>query len=270
MKHAIRTFERMLLARGAQPLDEHDLAQPALVFAPHPDDETLGCGGTLLKKLSAGARVGVVFLTDGRRSHARLMAEDELRAVREREAQAACRALGIEPQQVFFFGFADGELSRFQREATARVAQLLSEWRPVEVFVPYRHEPPSDHYVTYQVVMSALAQRHMHTLVYEYPIWFWDHWPWTSVRAHSAIARGGALKRSLLASMRLLRDFRCAVDITDVLDRKRAALAEHRSQMMRLAPDPRWAILGDVSNGEFLECFFQRYELFQRRTTNDE
>ena len=46
-------------------LDRTSQRAPAIVFAPHPDDETLGCGGTILKKRSLGAPVEVVFLTDG-------------------------------------------------------------------------------------------------------------------------------------------------------------------------------------------------------------
>src|SRR5579885_2284019 len=42
---------------------------PALIIAPHHDDETLGCGGVIALKRAAGVPVQVVILTDGSRSH---------------------------------------------------------------------------------------------------------------------------------------------------------------------------------------------------------
>ncbi|MGQ0571076.1 MAG: hypothetical protein ACT4P5_16365, partial [Armatimonadota bacterium] len=74
----------------------------------------------------------------------------------------------------------------------------------------------------------------------------------------------GWLARSALAGARLLHEFTCAVDISDVLERKQIALAQHRSQMSRLVPDPAWRTLGDVDGGEFLRCFFQPREIFRR------
>jgi len=50
-------------------LDEKDLGCTATVFSPHPDDETLGCGGTIIKKKRAGAEVKIFYMTDGRKSH---------------------------------------------------------------------------------------------------------------------------------------------------------------------------------------------------------
>jgi LmbE family N-acetylglucosaminyl deacetylase len=40
-----------------------------VVFSPHPDDETLGCGSTIIKKKRLGADVTIVFMTDGSKSH---------------------------------------------------------------------------------------------------------------------------------------------------------------------------------------------------------
>jgi hypothetical protein len=99
--------------------------------------------------------------------------------------------------------------------------------------------------------------------VYEYPIWFWGHWPWVSAPARGLRERARASRNSLVSGLRLLRDFRRCVYVGDVLALKRAALDQHRSQMARLVPGPRWQTLGDVSNGEFLDCFFQDREIFR-------
>src|SRR5687768_6580034 len=54
---------RSVMERLATPLGEEELGRSAMVFAPHPDDETLGCGGTILQKRRAGASMRIVFMT---------------------------------------------------------------------------------------------------------------------------------------------------------------------------------------------------------------
>ena len=96
--------------------------------------------------------------------------------------------------------------------------------------------------------------------VFEYPIWFWLHWPWTSL----SLKNLSSWRNSFVSGLYLLKEFQCSVHIADVLKLKREALEQHKSQMSRLIPDPDWFILNDVSNGEFLECFFQEHEVFHR------
>jgi LmbE family N-acetylglucosaminyl deacetylase len=63
--------------------------------------------------------------------------------------------------------------------------------------------------------------------------------------------------------LRLVRDFRWSLDISDVTEAKRHALEQHRSQMMPLIEDVGWATLEGVSNGQFLACFFTEQEYFR-------
>ena len=64
--------------------------------------------------------------------------------------------------------------------------------------------------------------------------------------------------------LRLANKFRCGVFIQDVIDLKRSALAEHRSQIEQLILDGQWSTLSDFADGQFLDCFFQEYEYFFR------
>ncbi|HWN81625.1 MAG TPA: PIG-L family deacetylase, partial [Candidatus Udaeobacter sp.] len=93
-----------------------------LLLAPHPDDETLAVGGLLQQAVQAGARVRVVYVTDGennpwaQRANERrwtIGAADRLRwCVRRRaEALAALAVLGIEPEHAVFLGFPDQRLT---------------------------------------------------------------------------------------------------------------------------------------------------------------
>ena len=58
------------------------LDQSAVIFAPHQDDETLGCGGTIILKTQAAAQVTIVFLTDGSTSHRRFISAAKLTQIR--------------------------------------------------------------------------------------------------------------------------------------------------------------------------------------------
>src|SRR6476469_7366505 len=94
-------------------------AKPAdiLVFAPHPDDESLGCAWIILQAVSAGKRVHVVLFTNGdgfpiaasavlKKAPESLVALDymELGRVRQQEVLTAIATLGLSPADVTFLG----------------------------------------------------------------------------------------------------------------------------------------------------------------------
>lgn len=92
-----------------------------LILAPHPDDETLCCGGLIEQALSKGARVGIVWMTsgDGFTLAAALLEHSlwpgssgmrELGVRRMQEARAAARALHVPTMDEFFLGYPDGGL----------------------------------------------------------------------------------------------------------------------------------------------------------------
>lgn len=265
IKSQARKLLWRLLERRADQPDEQFWSQRAVVFAPHQDDETLGCGGTIIAKKAMDATVVVVFLTDGRNSHAGLLAEDELMILRTAEAVAACRALGVGEEDVYFLEFEDGRLTEQVSTAVEKIVELLAHVQPEQVFIPYRKEPPPDHYSTQQAVLTALQTYGQPVQVYEYPVWFWYHWPWVSF-LKDPLGDGRAIFKNtltMLFGLRLVTDFNFIVNINTALARKHAALAEHKSQMAQLIPDTHWLTLADVSNGDWLACFFQKQEVFR-------
>ena len=142
--------------------------------------------------------------------------------------------------------------------------------QPEQIFIPYYREAPSDHFVTNTSVLSALRLYRKNILVYEYPIWFWQCWPWVSIPKHSLRAMVAGLRKSFVSGLSLIKDFRCGVYIGDVLGLKRAALDQYKSQMTRFFAHPHWRTLTDVSDGEFLKCFFREYEVFYQHNFQDE
>lgn len=69
--------------------------QRVVIVAPHPDDETIGVGGTAVMHRQQGDDVSAIVLTDGRQSHAANLSPDEMAAKRALEIQAAADILGI-------------------------------------------------------------------------------------------------------------------------------------------------------------------------------
>jgi LmbE family N-acetylglucosaminyl deacetylase len=237
----------------------------AMVFAPHQDDETLGCGGTLVLKRQAGAPVALVFMTDGTTSHRRFMEEEELRSIRKAEANGAAAILGLSPEDIHFLDFPDGGLRRFHADAVSRVVSLLDRYRPAEVYVPFQSDGTLDHESTHGVVVEALAIADRPAEICEYPIWFWNQWPWVpqDVKFDREGVRECLRALRVCFGLRCFGEFRTGVFVGDVLDRKMQALAQHRSQMTVLVPGTDWPTLADISAGEFLRCFFQDYEVFR-------
>jgi LmbE family N-acetylglucosaminyl deacetylase/beta-glucosidase-like glycosyl hydrolase len=99
-----------------------------LVFSPHPDDETLGCGGTISKAVTAGKKIKVIFITNGDAyskssyrlslSKSRLKTRDyiDLGKKRRQDAIAALRELGLNEDNLVFLGYPDKGLSYIWEE----------------------------------------------------------------------------------------------------------------------------------------------------------
>src|SRR5688500_10110082 len=101
-----------------------------LVLAPHPDDEAIGCGGTIARHTARGDRVSVVFLTSGELGLKHLPRE-EAWGIREGEAGRAAAVLGI--SSVEFLHRPDWLLSEHVEEAAERLASLLEREAPERV-----------------------------------------------------------------------------------------------------------------------------------------
>lgn len=117
-----------------------------LSIAAHRDDTELTCGGTIIKMVEAGYKVGILDLTAGEgatRGNARL---------REREAEKAARVLGIAQRENLFLPDAGIEDLRAQK---LKIAQKIRELRPRTVILPYWEGRHPDHYLTGRIGYEA-------------------------------------------------------------------------------------------------------------------
>jgi LmbE family N-acetylglucosaminyl deacetylase len=172
--YALRYRRRRI--RGAA-RDETDavVRRSALVLAPHPDDETLGCGAVILRKLAAGTPVTVVVVADGRHSHrSGYLTPEGVGALRRTEMLEVGRRLGLPPKSLRQLGFEDRTLTRREDDLVGVVGELITELNPDEVYVTGAFEPHADHSALGRATRRALEQRDEPPLLMEYPIWMWS------------------------------------------------------------------------------------------------
>ncbi len=239
-----------------------------MVISPHPDDETLGCGGTILRKLETGAHVSVVYMTRGERSHTRFVSPAKMGIIRQREAIQACKSIGIPESDVHFLPFQSagtwkgtGSLEKGKEEAEREILSKLDDSEPRHIFMPYPGGEHPDHIATNHIVRRVL-ESHGISKAFEYPVWFWNHWPWVGFNWDPDRVLG-FIRKSISASIKFWTDFSCSIYVGDLLERKRQALENHVSQMMPHEENPGWKTLGAISRGEFLDALFQKYEVFR-------
>ncbi len=117
-----------------------------LVIAPHPDDAELGMGGTIVKMIAEGMRVGILDLTSGEPTpHGSL----ELRA---RETAAATKLLGVTWRGNA--GLANRSLLP-TLEARTVIAGYIRQLRPRWLFAPYWEDAHPDHVAATQLIEAA-------------------------------------------------------------------------------------------------------------------
>ncbi len=239
------------------------LFEDAWVIAPHPDDEVLGCGGTILLKRRLGADVRVAFLTDGTASHGDRVDRRKLAEHRKAEARNACQALGVARDRVFFLDLPDGRLSESVDECAAKLRELFVQSPSAQFFVPHRLENPSDHKAARRATLAALADIRAPVRVLEYAVWCWDLWPWVPLEPGGGWLRRVARRaKRLLSTLRWLSGCRTFVDVREVLKQKHHALLEHASQAIGLPEAPGAPTLFSLRDGEFVERLMGPYEAF--------
>lgn len=259
-----------------------------LVVAPHPDDETLAVGGLIHRLTRSGVPVRVVFITNGdgyphavidglRKPHPTGADYVAFGALRQREAIAAMRRLGLGGGHIRFLGFPDGGLAELWRthwarpyvspytrkhrppyhdtldpradyegrDLTAVLGKLLGDFRPTVVIMPHPKDTHPDHYSASWFVTEALQRVQtegrvspdVRVLTY---LVHYPSWP---------LLTGPAEDRRLVPVAGLTGTVWSEADLTPrELAAKRAALAEYKSQL-------------EVMRG-FLRSFAGENELF--------
>lgn len=197
---------------------------PLLVVAPHPDDETLGCGGLIASALRRNVRVHAVFVTDGGASHpdSAEWSRQRLAERREREAAEALRRLGAGGEPRTFLRLKDAAMPARGSPAHARavvtLAAILGDLSPRLALLPWRRDPHRDHRDSWQLATDAIAASGRSPDLLEYAIWLDEF--------------GQPGDRPRAGEMEEVR-----IDVSACLDAKRHAIEAHESQLGGLITD---------------------------------
>jgi len=194
-----------------------------LVVAAHPDDEVLGCGGTIARFRDAGATVRIVFLAEGitaRYLPAQFANPDIIQRIerRNRNALIATGILGIPSDQVFVEKRHCCRLDQVPLiDLVRQIEGHIADFLPTRLFTHAADDPNVDHGLAHRAVLAAvrpLARQHLKA-VYAFEVLSSTEW-------------------------NPLRPFPCQAffDVTTTIDRKVQALAAYDDEM-RLPPHPR-------------------------------
>jgi LmbE family N-acetylglucosaminyl deacetylase len=221
--------------------------QRVVVVAPHPDDETLGCGGAIALLCRKGYDVQILVISDGAQSHPNSVKypAPALRSLREQETKTALAILGVQPAAITFLQLPDGSLPTLTSphfvKAKALCHDYLKTAAPDTIFIPWRADPHADHRATWQLVQSAILSIGITPQRIEYPIWDWD----------SLQRPNETTVLSPIAGWRL--------DITAVLQQKRQAIAAYQSQLGQIIDDDP---AGFCLTSELLANFTRPWEVY--------
>lgn len=151
-----------------------------LVVAPHPDDESLGCGGALaLLRQKFGCEVIALAMSDGTLSHpnSSIYPAEKLRDLREHEMRDALEILGVRAENISFLRLPDRRVPNEEADGFAavveKVASYLSRNQPQTILLPWRYDPHPDHRATWQIFRRATEFFECRQIL-EYPIWLWE------------------------------------------------------------------------------------------------
>jgi len=170
-------------------LDLVPLGSRAVIIAPHPDDEVLGCGGIMQLLAAAGRPLQLISVTDGSASHpgSQRWTVERLSVVRPQESAEALRRLGLPMHSLKWLrgGFTDTQVAAEETGLSEFIASYLHA--NDVVFTTWREDGHSDHEAVGRA--SVEAARRVGATCHELPVWTW-HWatpedatvPWERAR----------------------------------------------------------------------------------------
>jgi LmbE family N-acetylglucosaminyl deacetylase len=195
--------------------------RPFVVVAPHPDDESLACGGLIAEACQHGLCAKVVIVSDGAGSHPNSKAypTDRLTSLREDEAMKAGAELGLNPEDILFLRLPDRFVPHDGTQAERAISSIvdcIEEIGAGSLFVSWRHDPHCDHEASYQIARKVLS-RVTALRLFEYVVWGHTLPPTSQV---DSVGSG----------------FRIRIG-PEAMEKKRRAIAAHRSQTTLLIDD---------------------------------
>ncbi|MEJ5328351.1 MAG: PIG-L family deacetylase [Candidatus Bathyarchaeia archaeon] len=217
-----------------------------VVFAPHPDDEALGCGGTLSKRISEGWEIFIVFVTCGENALSDIFgisfnpSPAELKAMRINEAYAAAKVLGVHSENLIFFNFEDGKVCYHKERLRKEALLLLKRLEPTEVYFPYERDVNIDHAATSEIIAYCIREINKTILHFKYSI----------------ATKFSRLSPLLARVLNPILHNVFYVDVSGFIQKKREIINEYKSQIGIISDRQERPVITDVSR------FLKNREMF--------
>lgn len=123
-----------------------------MVVAAHPDDEVLGCGGTIARHVDKGDQVHIVFMADGVTSRQALTEHDLSK--RNKAAHESCKILGTHSPK--FLGFPDNKMDTVALlDVVQALEKEIDKIQPSVIYTHHAEDLNVDHRITHQAVLTA-------------------------------------------------------------------------------------------------------------------
>jgi LmbE family N-acetylglucosaminyl deacetylase len=185
-----------------------DRIQRALVIAPHPDDEVLGCGGVIARMVDGGREVHIAIATRGEPPDYSAQDVSRLRA----EAESAHRILGV--TQSTFLDLPAAKLDQVpQAKINHAIRDLIERVAPDTLFLPFAGDIHRDHQLIFAAAMVAARP-----VSWTFP---------TRILAYETLSETNWGAPGILARF----DPNLYISIDGFLDRKLEAFEQYRSQI---------------------------------------
>jgi N-acetylglucosamine malate deacetylase 1 len=180
-----------------------------LVLSPHPDDDVIGMGGTIAKKIDEGFKVHIIYVTNGKGS-ARIgdfanLSDADFISTREKEAQLALQKLCPVPKKLSFqfLRLNSSDLSGNPSLFKTELKQIFSKEDYKEIYIPALNDRHKTHIACSSLLLEVTTELNTNRQIFGYETW-------------SAIAFDSP---SVLV-----------IDISNYIENKRSAIQAHQSQ----------------------------------------
>ncbi|NMC28016.1 MAG: PIG-L family deacetylase [Syntrophomonadaceae bacterium] len=212
--------------------------EKVMVFAPHPDDDMIGCGGSMAHHVRQGDQVSIVYMTSGEAGSIDCQ-PGVLAACREDEAMRA--AAGLQIEDLIFLRYPDGGLEFTPKHLDALVS-IIRTRQPDRIYLPHSGDSVSDHEATHRLVMEAIRRA---------------AGPWHPQCGPAPWRVATILGYEVWTPLGTIGSVQ---DISPYISLKLQALQAHRSQLRSLPYDQAIAGLNRyrgimTGQGDYCECF---------------
>jgi len=142
--------------------------QNVLILAPHFDDETIGCGGTIRKHILRGNRVCVVYVTDGRKGIPELRDKKKVTEIRREESKRAMEILGV--KDIYYLDEIDMAKGIKVNSITA-LSKIIDQIKPDLIYLPWFLDNHVDHVKTNELLRRVYETSDRKFNVCAYEVW---------------------------------------------------------------------------------------------------